>query len=198
LKTNDAHLRTALKQDLLSHYATDPNTVVIEELGILHGRCRVDLAVVNGRMHGYELKSDLDTLKRLPEQVQAYGAVFDCVTLVVGERHVRHAVEIVPDWWGISVARFDSGSLSFRALKLPLTNPSPDAMSVVRLLWRNEALSLLGEIGRTRCACSKPREWIYAELVAAASCGYLADAVRQCLKNRADWRSDATRPSCGD
>lgn len=194
----DAHLRTALKHDLQSHYATDPETVVIEELGILHGRCRIDIAVVNGRMHGYELKSDRDTLSRLPEQVQAYSAVFDCVTLVVGERHVRRAIEIVPDWWGVSVGRFDSGNLSIHHLKLPLTNPAPEAMSVVRLLWRNEALSLLGEVGSARGARSKPREWIYVELVAAASPAYLRSAVRQCLKNRTAWRSAATRPSGGD
>ena len=194
----DAHLRTALKRDLQSHYATDPDTVVIEELGILHGRCRIDVAVVNGRMHGYELKSDRDTLSRLPEQAQAYSAVFDCVTLVVGERHLRSAIELVPDWWGVCLARFDSGTLSLRDLKLPLTNPAPDPMSVVRLLWRNEALCLLDLVGRARGAQSKPREWIYAELVAAASRGYLADAVRQCLKNREGRRSDATPRSCGD
>lgn len=194
----DAHLRTALKQDLQSHYATDPDTVVIEELGILHGRCRIDIAVVNGRMHGYELKSDRDTLSRLPEQVQAYGVVFDCVTLVVGERHVRRAIEIIPEWWGVSVARFDRGVLSCRDLKLPLTNPSDITSGVVRLLWRNEALSLLGEIACGKSARSKPREWIYAELVAAASSGYLRSAVRQCLKRRAEWRSGVTRPSCGD
>jgi hypothetical protein len=175
-----------LKQDLESRYATDPDTLVIEELGILHGRCRIDLAVVNGRMHGYELKSDRDTLSRLPEQVQAYGSVFDCVTLVVGERHVRRAIEIVPDWWGVCVARFDSDALSLRDLKLPLTNPAPDPMSVVRLLWRNEALSLLGEVGGAKSVSSKSREWIYAALVAAAGSGYLRAAVRQCLKNRAE------------
>jgi hypothetical protein len=187
-----------LKQNLLSHYAADPDTVVIEELGILHGRCRIDLAVVNGRIHGYELKSDLDTLNRLPDQVHAYSAVFDCVTLAVGERHLRRAIEIVPDWWGVSVARFDRGQLCFRALKLPLTNPSPDAMSVARLLWRNEAVDLLGEVCGKRAVRSKPRERIYAELVAVASSGYLRAAVRRCLKNRADWRSGMTRPSCGD
>jgi hypothetical protein len=198
LQTKDFHIRTALKRDLLAHYAPDPETAIIEELGILHGTCRIDLAVVNGVLHGYELKSDRDTLVRLPEQVQAFAAVFDYVTLVVGERHVRHAVEIIPDWWGVRSARFGSGKLSFCDLKLSMTNPSPDPMSVVRLLWRQEALDLLREVRGTNTVRFKRREWIYAELVAGASCGYLRDAVRQRLKNRADWRSDGTRLSCGD
>src|SRR6202035_2006455 len=113
LLMKDFHIRTALKRELLASHADDPGTAIIEELGILHGSCRIDLAVVNGVMHGYELKSDRDTLLRLPRQIQAFAAVFDYVTLVVGERHVRLAVEIIPDWWGVRSVRLDSGKLSF-------------------------------------------------------------------------------------
>jgi len=194
----DFHIRTALKRELLARHTDDPETAIIEELGILHGACRIDLAVVNGVMHGYELKSDQDTLTRLPEQIQAFAAVFDYVTLVAGERHVSHAVEIIPDWWGVRSARFDSGRLSFCDLKLPMTNPSPDPMSVVRLLWRQEALEVLRELDSTKASRSKSREWIYAELVAVASCSYLRDAVRRRLKNREGWRSGGLRLSCGD
>jgi hypothetical protein len=198
LQTKDFHIRTALKRELLALHADDPGTAIIEELGILHGASRIDLAVVNGVMHGYELKSDRDTLIRLPEQVQAFAAVFDYVTLVAGERHVRHAVEIIPDWWGVRSARFDSGNLLFCDLKLPMTNPSPDPMSVARLLWRQEALDLIREVRGSNTVRFKSRERIYAELVAVASCGYLRDAVRRRLKNRTDWRSGGTRLSCGD
>ena len=194
----DFHIRTALKRELLASHADDPGTAIIEELGILHGSCRIDLAVVNGVMHGYELKSDRDTLLRLPRQIQAFAAVFDYVTLVVGERHVRLAVEIIPDWWGVRSVRLDSGKLSFCDLKLPMTNPSPDPMAVVRLLWRQEAMDLLREVRGTNAVRIKSRERIYAELVAAASCGYLRGAVRQRLKNRADWRPGGIRLSCGD
>jgi hypothetical protein len=149
-------------------------------------------------MHGYELKSDRDTLQRLPEQVNAYAAVFDFVTLVVGERHLRHAIEIVPDWWGGRVVRADSGKLLFRDLRLAMINVSTDPLSTVRLLWRQEALNLLAEISGTRTADSRPREQIYSELVAVAERGYLRGAVRRCLKNRKDWRSDGRQQSCGD
>jgi hypothetical protein len=148
-------------------------------------------------MHGYELKSDHDTLYRLPEQANAYSAIFDFVTLVVGERHLLHAIDVVPDWWGIRVARVGRDCLLFRDLRLPTTNPSPDPMSVVMLLRRHEALHLLMDIKNRRIPCSKPRAWIYAELVANASCGFLRDAVRQSLKARLDRRSDGIRLSGG-
>lgn len=149
-------------------------------------------------MHGYELKGDHDTLCRLPEQANAYSAIFDFVTLVVSERHLLRAIDVVPDWWGIRIARVGRDCLLFRDLRLPATNPSPDPMSVVRLLWRQEALDVLRELHSTKAARSKSREWIYAELVAVASFGHLRDAVRRRLKNREYWRSGGLRLSCGD
>jgi len=195
---NDGQIRTALKQKLLFQYKGDRQTVIIEELGVHHGVSRIDLAVVNGMLHGFELKSDRDTLARLPEQASAYGAVFDRVTLVVGERHVRRAVEVVPDWWGIRVAREEKGGLSFCDLKLPMDNPSPDPMSVVALLWRGEALSFLEELGSVSAMQSKSRTDIYLELVDKADFNNLRDRVRRCLRARPDWRSAERRLSCGD
>lgn len=68
-------------------------------------------------MHGYELKGDHDTLCRLPEQANAYSAIFDFVTLVVSERHLLRAIDVVPDWWGIRIARVGRDCLLFRDLQ---------------------------------------------------------------------------------
>ena len=84
---NDALMRAATKQVLLLQHKGDAETVIVEELGIQHGLSRIDLAVVNGELHGFELKRDRDTLARLPEQTETYGRVLDRVTLVIGERH---------------------------------------------------------------------------------------------------------------
>ena len=195
---NDIHIRGALKREILAQYKDDRETVIIEELGIQHGASRIDLAVVNGVLHGFELKSDRDTLTRLSEQARAYGAVFDQLTLVVGERHVLRAVDIVPQWWGIRVARAEPEGLSFCDLKLPMDNPSPDPMSIVTLLWRGEALSCLEDLGSAKGMHSKPRTAIYAKLVDKADLNYLRDRVRRCLRARQDWRSGETRLSCGD
>jgi len=195
---NDAHIRAALKRELLLQYKDDRETVIIEELGIHHGTSRIDLAVVNGVLHGFELKSDRDTLTRLPEQASAYGSVFDRVTLVAAERHVRRAVDVVPSWWGIRVARAESGTLSFCDLKLPMDNPSPDPFSVASLLWRDEALSFLDELGGAKGMHSWTRAEIYFKLVDKAAFNRLRDRVRRCLRGRPDWRSAGRRLSCGD
>jgi hypothetical protein len=98
---NDRELRAAVKRTVLSRYAARPGTLVFEELGLSHGSGRIDLAVVNGTIHGFELKSDLDNLNRLPQQIQIYNSVLDKVTLIVGRRHVDAAVALVPEWWGV-------------------------------------------------------------------------------------------------
>ncbi len=195
---NDVQIRTALKRELLLQYKDDRETVVIEELGVHHGTSRIDLAVVNGVLHGFELKSDRDTLTRLPEQANAFGLVFDRLTLVVAERHLRHAVDVVPDWWGIRVTRGDGGNLSFCDLKLPLNNPSPDPFSVVSLLWRNEALSFLEELGGASGLHSRSRAEIYSKLVENVDFDHLRGKVRCCLRERQDWRVAGRRLSCGD
>ena len=194
---NDVLMRVATKQALFLQHKGDAATVIFEELGIQNGFSRIDLAVVNGELHGFELKSDRDTLSRLPQQTETYGRVFDRLTLVVGERHVRRAIEMVPDWWGIRVARVESDRVHFRDLKVAITNPSLDPISVATLLWRDEALLLLEELGDATGMRSKCRAEIYSTLGESVDLNNLRDRVRQCLRQRPNWRSAATRLSCG-
>src|SRR5689334_15736416 len=92
LMMNDLDVRTALKEKLVHEHKGPPNSVMLEEMHIPLGGARIDIAVVNGSLHGYEIKSDRDTLARLVSQIGAYTAVFDHVTLVVSERHVLQAI----------------------------------------------------------------------------------------------------------
>ena len=193
---NDAIIRAATKKALFLQHKGDAETVIFEELGVQHGASRIDLAVVNGELHGFELKSNRDTLARLPEQVEAYGRVFDRVTLVVGEHHLRRAVDMVPDWWGIRIARAERGKLGFCDLRIALGNPSPDAKCVAMLLWRCEALDFLEELGQAKGLRSKCKAEIYNVLVDSSDFDRLRDRVRRCLRQRVDWRSASTRLSC--
>src|SRR6266581_699688 len=97
----DSEIRPALRARLLATYADESDTIFLEELGVCRGTVRIDLAVVNGTLHGYEIKSDRDSLDRLPGQIDLYGRVLDQATLVVGERHLTDAIQMVPAWWGV-------------------------------------------------------------------------------------------------
>src|SRR4051812_15627734 len=87
----DSDVRKALKERLHTQHVDDPHTVILEEMGVWSGSVRIDVAVINGELNGYELKSDRDTLERLPLQADIYSRVFDRLELVVGQRHATKA-----------------------------------------------------------------------------------------------------------
>lgn len=190
-KTNDRLIREVLIQDLGVRHANDPTVRIIEELGVNHGSARVDVAVVNGVMHGYEIKSDLDNLLRLPEQIEAYNAVFNKMTLVVGWTHIQEAIELIPDWWGITIARTNSeGNMILNSIRLPDYNKSQDSVSIARLLWRDEALNILKELDKAKGILSQPRSIIYEKLVDTLDKDTLQSKVRETLFFRPSWRVD--------
>lgn len=190
--TNDLIIRSALMEALRKLYAQDKKLRIIEELGVSHGTARIDIAVVNGIMHGYEIKSDQDTLQRLPEQMNIFNTVFDKVTLVVGKSHLYNAINIIPDWWGIIVAKADSnGSIIFNIIREGENNKGQDSVSIARLLWREEALKILEETGKAQGFYSKPRASIYEKLSTVLDQETLSAKVRETIFFRSEWRLDA-------
>lgn len=190
--TNDLIIRLTLKEDLENRHAQDKKLRIIEELGVQHGIARVDIAVLNGIMHGYEIKSDQDTLQRLPEQMIIFNSVFDKMTLVVGKNHLYEAINIVPDWWGITIAKIDaSGSVVFNSIREGEFNKQQDSISIAQLLWRKEALRILEEKGEAKGFYSKRRDLIYEKLAMLFNQKILSYKVREAIFLRTDWRSDA-------
>jgi hypothetical protein len=190
---NDKHLRAALLEDLRLKYEDEPDTELIEELSIAGGSTRADLTLVNGIIHGFEIKSDRDSLSRLADQAHAYTTVFDHITLLVGEKHVREAVDMIPSWWGVRVARYQGSRIVMRDLKYPLSNPAIDPLAVAGLLWREEAVTLLEEFGNAAGMYSKPKATIFMKLIETIEFDILRARVRQRLRLRAGSRSGEKR-----
>ncbi|MBN8226696.1 sce7726 family protein [Corallococcus macrosporus] len=184
----DFDVRQALTASLKAAHAGEPGTLIREELGLEHGQVFVDVAVINGELHGYELKSERDTLARLPRQVEAYSAVLDRATLVVSTRHVEQAIGLVPAWWGIKTAATQrDGSVKLRHLRKARRNPQQQMPAMVRLLWRDEALSLLESLGAAKGLRSNPRKMLYERVVELLPAEALRAEVRRLLKVREDW-----------
>ena len=118
--TTDKIIRTELKELITKKYSSSA-VRVIEEFCLEDRATRIDIAVVNGILHGYEIKSDLDTLLRLPKQMNSYNSVFDQITLVVGIQHLYEAFNLIPDHWGVMVAKIDnSGNKLYSNPSAPL------------------------------------------------------------------------------
>jgi len=200
LVTDDRTIRAVLKRELLRRYAKDHDTLIVDEFGIMHGVARIDVAVINHRLHGYEIKSDLDDLKRLPDQIRAYSAVMDRVTLIVGYRHAYDALRMIPEWWGVKLASMSqrSGCALLSGARLCRDNPGVDLNALVSLLWREEALRILHEWGQDSGFRSKKLTEIYRRLVDLNVDDGLQCKVREQLRLR-EHRLAAARPrSCDD
>lgn len=197
-KTIRAALRKFLEKKLETYCVQGSNAKIFEELGVQHGTARIDLAIVNGIMHGYEIKSDRDTLERLPEQIKEFGDVFDELTLVVGKRYLYKAIHILPDWWGIIVAKTDvDGQVILQSIREPEKNKEQVGLSIARLLWREEALHMLEERNKAEGLRHKSREFIYERLADEVDTETLMERVSALLVSREGWRSGPQQATNG-
>ncbi len=191
----DSDVRQAAYGRLLVHAQACPDTLVIDELGLDHGACRIDIAVINGHIRGLEIKAEADTLDRLPHQVAAYGEVVDKASLIIAPRHLDAALTIIPDWWGVVVV--DRGThcgVNFRRIRPERVNRAVEPVILARLLWRPEAQAILRELGVPERDLRAPREALYQQLVSEMPLRRLARIVRETLKSRLVWR-DQPQPS---
>ena len=184
ISPGDSEIRSVLRSRLSKKYANTSRTVFVEELGLCRGQVRVDLSIVNGLLHGYEIKSDRDSLRRLSGQVELYGKVFDRATLVVGERHLDEALDYVPHWWGILLARQSTKGLQLKPLRPSRSNPKKDARALVELLWLKDALALLKKRNAIRGFRGKARWIVWDRVCEVCSLSEIASAVRTRLKAR--------------
>jgi hypothetical protein len=191
----DADVRQILRDRLHATYAADDDARLVEELGLCKGTIRADIAVVNGILKGYEIKSDKDTLARLKMQASVYNQVFDTVTLVLAERHLKKAKRLVPQWWGLEVASFDAESckVKLNPVREEQLNTDIDALALAQLLWRDEVLSILKKNEDVLRFHKKPRTFLWKFIAEAMPLDDLKATVRLVLKNRKGWRVDERR-----
>ncbi len=166
------------------------DTLVVEELGMCQGLARIDVAVVNGIVHGFEIKSERDTLNRLRSQADIYSKALEYVTIVASASHLAGIEAIIPSWWGIWIATQDGANVSLEEMKPSERNPSLSADALVQFLWRDEAFEILCEYKLSKGMASKSRNHLWERLSASFSVEELGDLVRTRLKQRpSSWRA---------
>jgi hypothetical protein len=184
----DGDVRAALRTRLDVEHRNQPDTLTIDELALC-GQVRVDVAVVNGYLAGFELKSERDTLRRLPTQVDVYSRVLDLATLVVADKHHAHAAAMLPDWWGVTVATSTPDGVALEVERGAEPNEAVDPHSLVRLLWHDETLAELELRDLAAGVRSKPRAHAWRRLADELSIEELRSVVRARLKARRGWRA---------
>jgi hypothetical protein len=187
----DLDIRNSLKSTRLKRYYTDGTSRVVEELGLCTGDARVDIAVINGAMHAYEIKSEQDTLTRLPNQIEIYSRVFDYLSVCVGPKHLAGVLKMVPSCWGVILAVDTQNSISLTSVRPATRNPGVDQYSLAQLLWKDEVTAALNSLGISKGLSGKSKADLWKLFAEAATPKYLSQYVRATLKARANWRSDS-------
>lgn len=189
----DSDVRSALHTALEREHAEErASTLFVDELGLCN-EVRVDVAVVNGALSGFELKSARDTLTRLPKQVEVYSKVLDFATLVVAENHAEKAAALLPTWWGLTVACVREQQVVLLQDRPAQMNPSIDPHYVVQLLWKQETVDALARMGLDRGVRSAPRQAAWDRLASSCDLTGLRLVVREALKSRRQWRESSGR-----
>lgn len=160
---------------------------IIEEMAVCDGEARVDVAVANGRLCGYEIKSDADTLDRLAIQQKCYDKTFDKISIVVGEKFKDKIEQHVPEYWGIYVVSKSSRGCKIKRMRTARLNRNIEVDSLLELLWRDEIVVLLkragikGLSGKNRRILRK----IASENIPEKE---IKNYTRETLKHRENWR----------
>lgn len=187
--TTDTEIRTALHSRRFRSLKRQPDTLVIDELGLEHARSRVDIAVINGCVHGYEIKSAQDSLERLQGQLDVYRRALQKLTVVADNKHVRTVASCVPDWCGIiEVEQGPRGGIRFNVVAPARANPDVDPVVLAHLLWRQEVCDLLLQRGYAAKELRRPRKQLYEILSETLTINEISTAIREFMVRRSTWR----------
>lgn len=187
--TKDADIRRALHAKRLQKIKAQPDTLVIDELGLAHSKSRVDVAVINGCIHGYEIKSAKDNLDRLASQIDIYRQTLQKLTIVAAPKHIEGILTHAPEWCGVIAAeQGPRGGISFQVYRNAATNPEIDPVMMAHLLWRDEVIELLNKAGYAPRELRQPRKQLYEMLCEVMTVREITASIRSFMAQREAWR----------
>lgn len=197
LGTTDADIRSALHAKRLRRAKSHPDTLVIDELGLAHARRRIDVAVINGCIHGYEIKSAKDNLDRFAIQIDIYRQTLQKLTFVAAPKHVAGIISYAPEWCGVIAAeKGPRGGINFEVLRNAAANPEVDPVMMAHLLWRDEVIELLDQAGYALKDLRRPRKQLYEMLCETMSLREITASIRSFMAQRQTWRDRSAPALC--
>ena len=141
LVMNDAEIRLALI-NWLNQKKISPQKI-LNELTISDGLARPDLIAIYSYSHCYEIKGDNDQIQRIVRQFTHYQSSFKKNTLVTTQKHLKKALELLPDFWGIIVAINENQTIKLKYVRKSSHNPFYRKDIASKILWKAEMQQLL-------------------------------------------------------
>lgn len=176
---NDKEIRKQLMPYLKEEYAGDK---IIQEWGTM-GRVVLDIAIIgDATITGLEIKSDRDTLSRLPRQVRYYNFLCDYNYLVVSEKFISSAEDNIPVNWGILFVTEQDIIIHRHAME-----NKNRLLYMVNSLWRDELISILKE-NNIKGYSNKNCRQLSAMIIKNMSEQDIRKIVCHKLKSRINWK----------
>lgn len=188
---NDSIIRSAFHTTVLKKAHAQEGAFVIDELGLKNGESRADIAVLNGKLIGYEIKTEKDNLNRLAGQVKAYSEVFDKAYIITSSKHLAKVIETIPEWWGIYlILDKPRKGYTFATFRKATSNKHKDSYGLVQLLWKSEVIEILNVHFNQATKARQTKDELYYLLAEQCSITNLSQIVLHYLKSRDAWRTN--------
>jgi len=184
----DADIRKLLHPYLERKNRKYKDTIIVDELDLCSGLSRIDIAVINGIIHGYEIKSEEDTLNRLPNQISYYNKSLEKITIATNKSHIKKIDKFVPEWWGLILITDKDKQKRIIELRQARTNPLLNNLSLLQILWKNELISVSNKYN-IKISCQSNKRKLRESIANCLDTSILSQEVRTALKSRQNWRS---------
>ena len=139
---NELQIKAAVIQKLIDSKMLD-DAVLINEMVISDWSRRADIAVANGRLYGYEIKSDYDSLKRLDGQVSTYTRHFDKTTVIATGKHLPDVIKRLPQHVEIWEVKEQPNRIDIRIARRGRTADISDINALYSFLTKAEIYRFL-------------------------------------------------------
>lgn len=106
---DEAHVKSAILTHVRKLAGKGRKPIVTAEFTLGSSGIRADLALFSEGSIGIEIKTELDTLRRLPAQMEAYSRYFDLAIAVVAPKHIERVSE--DELFGASLWTYDHSGL---------------------------------------------------------------------------------------
>ncbi len=124
-------------KSLLVNYFIQEDVAAFE---INANNSRLDFLAINGDTNSYEIKSELDSLKKLPKQVHDYESLFEYNYVVLDKKHLTEARKLISSHYGIFIIDGDNLQRKRKAKR----NQAIHSSSQLNLFTKKELYDFFG------------------------------------------------------
>lgn len=139
MKTADAKVITKSLIDWLDSKYSDKTITTEISVNTSYGTRIADVVVSNGHSVAYEIKSELDSTKRLEAQTKGFSEIFEYVHVVywadkftLDELNLPNNVGAIKSYWN------NKGEICFKKVKNAKINRLATSFTIANFLWKNE------------------------------------------------------------